>query len=70
MSQVVEWTSSGASIQENAMPKTAPTEAAEPAGWRANHIEETIRSVARLHTEHHENATSLQRAFSNRPCNF
>ena len=41
------------------MPKTAPTEAAEPVGWRANHIEETIRSVARLHAEHHENATSL-----------
>jgi hypothetical protein len=44
------------------MPKTAHTEAAEPAGWRANHIEETIRSVARLHAEHHENATPLQRA--------
>ena len=26
------------------MHKTAHTEAAEPAGWRANHIEETIRS--------------------------
>jgi uncharacterized membrane protein len=62
MSQVVEWTPSGASIQENSMPKTAHTEAAEPAGWRANHIEETIRSVARLHAEHHENATPLQRA--------
>lgn len=36
-------------------------EAAEPAGWRANHIEETIRSVARLHAEHHESATPLQR---------
>jgi uncharacterized membrane protein len=44
------------------MPKTAHTEAAEPAGWRANHIEETIRSVARLHAEHHESATPLQRA--------
>jgi hypothetical protein len=38
------------------------TEAAEPAGWRANHIEETIRSIARLHAEHHQNATPLQRA--------
>jgi len=44
------------------MPKTAHTEAAEPTGWCANHIEETIRSVARLHAEHHENATPLQRA--------
>ena len=26
------------------------------------HIEETIRSIARLHAEHHQNATSLQRA--------
>jgi uncharacterized membrane protein len=26
------------------------------------HIEETIRSIARLHAEHHENATPLQRA--------
>jgi len=26
------------------------------------HIEETIRSIARLHAEHHENATKLQRA--------
>src|SRR3984893_18703866 len=32
------------------------------AGWRANHIEETIRSIARLHAEHHQNATPLQRA--------
>jgi uncharacterized membrane protein len=60
--QVVEWTPSGASILENSMPKTAHTEAAEPTGWCANHIEETIRSVARLHAEHHENATPLQRA--------
>jgi uncharacterized membrane protein len=44
------------------MPNTAHTEATEPTGWRANHIEETIRSVARLHAEHHENATPLQRA--------
>ena len=44
------------------MPKTAHTEAAEPTGWCANYIEETIRSVARLHAEHHENATPLQRA--------
>jgi uncharacterized membrane protein len=44
------------------MPTTAHTEAAEPAGWRANHIEETIRSIARLHAEHHQNATPLQRA--------
>ena len=41
---------------------TPHTEAAEPAGWRANHIEETIRSIARLHAEHHQNATPLQRA--------
>jgi hypothetical protein len=27
------------------------------------HIEETIRSIARLHAEHHQNATPLQRAF-------
>ena len=27
------------------------------------HIEETIRSIARLHAEHHRNATPLQRAF-------
>jgi uncharacterized membrane protein len=26
------------------------------------HIEETIRSIARLHAEHHQNATPLQRA--------
>jgi uncharacterized membrane protein len=26
------------------------------------HIEETIRSIARLHAEHHQNATQLQRA--------
>ena len=26
------------------------------------HIEETIRSIARLHGEHHQNATPLQRA--------
>ena len=26
------------------------------------HIEETIRSIARLHAAHHQNATSLQRA--------
>ena len=26
------------------------------------HIEETIRSIARLHAEHHQNATALQRA--------
>jgi uncharacterized membrane protein len=26
------------------------------------HIEETIRSIARLHAEHHQNATTLQRA--------
>jgi hypothetical protein len=32
------------------------------AGWRANHIEETIRSIARLYAEHHQNATPLQRA--------
>jgi hypothetical protein len=44
------------------MPNTTHREATEPAGWRANHIEETIRSVARLHAEHHENATPLQRA--------
>jgi len=25
------------------------------------HIEETIRSIARLHAEHHQNATPLQR---------
>jgi len=60
--QVVEWTPSGTPDQENSMPKTAHTEAAEPMGWCANHIEETIRSVARLHAEHHENATPLQRA--------
>jgi uncharacterized membrane protein len=28
----------------------------------APHIEETIRSLARLHAEHHQNATPLQRA--------
>ena len=44
------------------MPTTVHTEAAEPAGWRANHIEETIRSITRLHDEHHQNATPLQRA--------
>ena len=44
------------------MPTTAHTEAAEPAGWRAKHIEEIIRSIARLHAEHHQNATPLQRA--------
>jgi uncharacterized membrane protein len=27
-----------------------------------DHIEETIRSIARLHSEHHESATPLQRA--------
>jgi uncharacterized membrane protein len=27
-----------------------------------SHIEETIRSIARLHAEHHQNATPLQRA--------
>ena len=27
-----------------------------------DHIEETIRSIARLHAEHHESATPLQRA--------
>jgi uncharacterized membrane protein len=26
------------------------------------HIEETIQSIARLHAEHHQNATPLQRA--------
>ena len=26
------------------------------------HIDETIRSIARLHAEHHQNATPLQRA--------
>jgi hypothetical protein len=26
------------------------------------HIQETIRSIARLHAEHHQNATPLQRA--------
>jgi hypothetical protein len=26
------------------------------------YIEETIRSIARLHAEHHQNATPLQRA--------
>ena len=41
---------------------TPHTEAAEPAGRRANHIEETIRSITRLHDEHHQNATPLQRA--------
>jgi len=61
-SHVVEWTPSGTPNQENSMPKTAHTEAAQPMGWCANHIEETIRSVARLHAEHHENATPLQRA--------
>jgi uncharacterized membrane protein len=44
------------------MPTTVHTDAAEPAGWRANHIEETIRSITRLHDEHHQNATPLQRA--------
>jgi hypothetical protein len=44
------------------MPNTTHREATEPTGWRANHIEETIRSVARLHAEHHENATPPQRA--------
>jgi len=44
------------------MPNTNHTETTGPTGWRANHIEETIRSVARLHAEHHENATPLQRA--------
>jgi uncharacterized membrane protein len=44
------------------MPNTTHREATEPAGWRANHIEETIRSVARLHAEHNENATPVQRA--------
>jgi len=42
------------------MTKTTHTEAAEPAGWRANHIEETIRSVARLHA----NITRAPRRFS------
>jgi len=27
-----------------------------------DHIEETIRSIAQFHTDHHENATALQRA--------
>ena len=39
-----------------------PTETTGSTGWRANHIEETIRSVARLRAEHHENSTPLQRA--------
>src|SRR5664279_5854211 len=60
--QVVGWTPPGASTQENSMPNTNHTETTGPTGWRANHIEETIRSVARLHAEHHENATPLQRA--------
>jgi uncharacterized membrane protein len=62
MRQVVEWTLSGASVQENSMPNTTHTEATGPTGWRANHIEETIRSVARLHAEHHDKATPHQRA--------
>lgn len=32
-----------------------------PPPIRADHIEETIRSIAQLHSEHHEDATPLQR---------
>ena len=31
------------------------------------HIEATIRSIARLHAEHHQNATPLQRTLSPDP---
>ena len=33
-----------------------------PSPILSDHIEETIRSIARLHAEHHESATPLQRA--------
>jgi uncharacterized membrane protein len=38
------------------------TDTSVPSTIRPDHIEETIRSIARLHTEHHESATPLQRA--------